>query len=46
LLDKGLTGPDNLAAVSRAALTGIAVTGVMRYVLFLAVLGVRCRLVR
>ena len=40
LLDKGLTGPDNLAAVSRAALTGIAVTGVMRYVLFLAVLGV------
>ncbi|MEY4357677.1 MAG: hypothetical protein RL469_1003 [Pseudomonadota bacterium] len=40
LLDKGMTGPENLAAVSRAALTGIAVTGVMRYVLFLAVLGV------
>ena len=40
LLDKGMTGPENLAAVSRAALTGIAVTGVMRFVLFLAVLGV------
>jgi Mn2+/Fe2+ NRAMP family transporter len=40
LLDKGLTGPENLGAVSRAALTGIAVTGVMRFVLFLAVLGV------
>lgn len=40
LLDKGLTGPENLDAISRAALTGIAVTGVMRFVLFLAVLGV------
>lgn len=34
LLDKGMTGPENLDAVSRAALTGIAVTGVMRFVLF------------
>jgi Mn2+/Fe2+ NRAMP family transporter len=40
LLDKGLTGPEHLPAVTRAALTGIAVTGVMRFVLFLAVLGV------
>jgi Mn2+/Fe2+ NRAMP family transporter len=40
LLDKGLVGPEHLSAVSRAALTGIAVTGVMRFVLFLAVLGV------
>ena len=40
LLDKEMTGPEHLAAVSRAALTGIAVTGVMRFVLFLAVLGV------
>jgi Mn2+/Fe2+ NRAMP family transporter len=40
LLDKGLTGPENLKAVSHAALTGIAVTGAMRFVLFLAVLGV------
>ena len=29
-----------MAAVTRAALTGIAVTGVMRFVLFLAILGV------
>ncbi|WP_282603811.1 NRAMP family divalent metal transporter [Paracoccus sp. PARArs4] len=40
LLDKGLTGTENLAAVTRAALTGIAVTGVMRFVLFCAILGV------
>ncbi|WP_206611580.1 NRAMP family divalent metal transporter [Falsirhodobacter deserti] len=40
LIDKGLTGPENLPAVTRAALTGIAVTGVMRFVLFLAILGV------
>ncbi|MEI2297328.1 divalent metal cation transporter [Ensifer sp. MJa1] len=40
LLDKGTVGIENLGAVNRAALTGIAVTGVMRYVLFLAVLGV------
>ncbi|MBB4008878.1 NRAMP family divalent metal transporter [Allorhizobium taibaishanense] len=40
LLDKGLVGRENLAAVNRAALTGIAVTGVMRFVLFLAILGV------
>ena len=30
LLDKGMTGPENLDAVSRAALTGIAVTGVIQ----------------
>jgi Mn2+/Fe2+ NRAMP family transporter len=40
LLDKGMAGPEHLSAVSRAALTGIAVTGAMRFVLFLAVLGV------
>lgn len=40
LLDSGTAGPENVREVSRAALTGIAVTGVMRYVLFLAVLGV------
>jgi Mn2+/Fe2+ NRAMP family transporter len=40
LLDKGAVGPENLAAANRAALTGILVTGVMRYILFLAVLGV------
>ncbi|MDS9467733.1 divalent metal cation transporter [Paracoccus sp. MBLB3053] len=40
LLDKGLVGEENLQAVTRASLTGIAVTGVMRFVLFLAILGV------
>ena len=40
LLDKGLAGEANLEAASRAALSGIAVTGVMRFVLFLAILGV------
>ena len=40
LLDKGMVGIENLGAVNRAALTGIAVTGIMRYVLFLAILGV------
>ena len=39
LLDKGMVGMENLAAVNRAAFTGIAVTGVMRFILFLAVLG-------
>jgi len=40
LLDKGLVGAENLAAVTRASLTGIAVTGLMRFILFLAILGV------
>jgi Mn2+/Fe2+ NRAMP family transporter len=40
LLDRGMVGIENLPAVNRAALTGIAATGVMRYVLFLAILGV------
>lgn len=40
LLDSGTTGPEHVREVTRGALTGIAVTGVMRYVLFLAILGV------
>jgi Mn2+/Fe2+ NRAMP family transporter len=40
LLDKGLTGEANLASITRGALSGIAVTGLMRFVLFLAILGV------
>ncbi|WP_411035940.1 NRAMP family divalent metal transporter [Shinella sp. BYT-45] len=40
LLDRGMVGEEHLPAVTRAALTGIAVTGLMRYVLFLAILGV------
>lgn len=40
LLDRGTTGVENLQAVTRAALSGILVTGLMRYILFLAILGV------
>ncbi|NQD78819.1 divalent metal cation transporter [Pseudomonas sp. CrR14] len=40
LLDRGLVGKEHVGEVTRAALSGIAVTGVMRYVLFLAILGV------
>ncbi|WGT47391.1 NRAMP family divalent metal transporter [Tessaracoccus lacteus] len=39
-LDSGLTGPEHVTSVHRASFTGILVTGVMRYVLFLAILGV------
>ena len=39
-LDSGLTGPENTKPVMRAATNGILITGVMRYVLFLAILGV------
>ncbi|QNQ97135.1 hypothetical protein BGI51_05210 [Pseudomonas oryzihabitans] len=40
LLDRGTVGVENLDAVSKAALSGILVTGIARYVLFLAILGV------
>jgi Mn2+/Fe2+ NRAMP family transporter len=40
LLDSGTTGPEHIREVSRGALTGIAVTGLMRFLLFLAILGV------
>lgn len=40
LLDAGIVGKENLAQVNKASITGILVTGIMRVVLFLAVLGV------
>ncbi|NHB93859.1 NRAMP family divalent metal transporter [Photorhabdus cinerea] len=40
LLDKGVAGIENIQAVSRAATNGILVVGLMRYILFLAILGV------
>lgn len=40
LLDKGMVGPEHIEAVSSAANKGILVVGIMRYVLFLAILGV------
>jgi Mn2+/Fe2+ NRAMP family transporter len=39
-LDSGHAGVENVKEVTRAAFTGVLVTGVMRYLLFLAVLGV------
>ncbi|MDE9481508.1 divalent metal cation transporter [Xenorhabdus bovienii] len=40
LLDKGMTGVENIDAVSSAATKGILAVGLMRYFLFLAILGV------
>ncbi|SFS18466.1 Mn2+ and Fe2+ transporters of the NRAMP family [Agrococcus baldri] len=39
-LDSGNVGPENVKSVHRASVNGILVTGIMRYVLFLAILGV------
>jgi Mn2+/Fe2+ NRAMP family transporter len=43
LIDAGMTGVNALGAVSRSAVTGIVVTGIMRVLLFLAALGVVAR---
>ncbi len=40
LLDAGVRGPDRVAEISRASVIGVLVTGLMRVLLFLAVLGV------
>ncbi|MBC8014256.1 MAG: divalent metal cation transporter [Sporomusaceae bacterium] len=40
LLDAGIVGEENLKEVNKSAITGIIITGIMRVVLFLAVLGV------
>src|SRR5699024_4352179 len=40
LLDAGVKGIDSLPDVTKSSITGIAVTGIMRVALFLAVLGV------
>ncbi|MEQ4671385.1 NRAMP family divalent metal transporter [Providencia manganoxydans] len=40
LLDKGAVGIENINVVSSAATKGILVVGLMRYILFLAILGV------
>ncbi|MBE9374636.1 divalent metal cation transporter [Saccharopolyspora sp. HNM0983] len=40
LVDAGVTGPERIAEVSRSSITSLVVTGIMRLVLFLAVLGV------
>lgn len=40
LIDAGLSGKENLSHINRAAISGVIVTGIMRVILFLAVLGV------
>ncbi|KRF19960.1 hypothetical protein ASG90_19730 [Nocardioides sp. Soil797] len=40
LVDSGITGPEQIKMISRGSVTGILVTGVMRALLFLAILGV------
>jgi len=40
LLDSGIQGPEFVREITRASITGILVTGVMRIVLFLAIFGV------
>jgi Mn2+/Fe2+ NRAMP family transporter len=40
LVDSGITGPAQIRQISRGSVTGVVVTGVMRALLFLAVLGV------
>ncbi|MGH3411456.1 MAG: NRAMP family divalent metal transporter [Marmoricola sp.] len=40
LIDSGVSGPQALRQITRTSVTGVVVTGVMRVLLFLAVLGV------
>ena len=40
LIDSGLSGPENVGAITKTSVLGIIVTGIMRVLLFLAVLGV------
>jgi hypothetical protein len=40
LLDSGVSGPEHVHDITRGSVTGILITGVMRIVLFLAILGV------
>ena len=40
LMDAGIAGKENLRAVTRSAVSGIIITSIMRYILFLAALGV------
>ncbi|MFN8288684.1 MAG: NRAMP family divalent metal transporter [Chitinophagaceae bacterium] len=40
LLDAGISGPSSVPQVNRGAVTGILITALMRYILFLAALGV------
>jgi len=40
LLDAGITGQENIGKVSKSSVSGIVITSIMRWILFLAALGV------
>jgi len=40
LVDSGVIGPERIREISRGSVTGVLITGVMRVLLFLAILGV------
>lgn len=40
LVDNGIEGPENVPSITRASVIGVVLTGVMRVLLFLAILGV------
>ena len=40
LLDTGVSGPERVREITRASVTGVIITGIMRVILFLAILGV------
>jgi len=40
IIDAGITGEKNIAKISKGSITAIGITGLMRYLLFLAILGV------
>lgn len=40
IIDAGITGEENLSLISRGSVQAIGITGIMRYLLFLAILGV------
>jgi Mn2+/Fe2+ NRAMP family transporter len=40
LLDSGVTGPEHVHQITRGSVVGILITGLMRVILFLAILGV------
>jgi Mn2+/Fe2+ NRAMP family transporter len=40
LVDSGVTGPEHVRDITRGSVTGILITGLMRVLLFLAILGV------
>jgi len=40
IIDAGITGEENISKISKGSITAIGITGLMRYLLFLAILGV------